>query len=70
MPSQARAALAQIPGNARARLELSKADRNRIYGAVDAGVRPLDVAGRLGFNFSTVWSTIQLRDLRPQDGGS
>ena len=69
MPRQARAALAQISGNARARLELSKADRNRIYGALDAGVRPSDVAGRLGFNFSTVRSTILLRDLRPQDGG-
>jgi hypothetical protein len=47
MPGQARAALAQISGNACARRQLSHADRNRIYGALDAGVRPSDVATRL-----------------------
>ena len=68
MSGQPRSGLAQISGNACARRQLSKADRNRVYGALDAGVMPSDVAGRLGFNFSTVWTTQLRRSIRPPDG--
>ena len=68
MSGQPRAALAQISGNACARRQLSKADRNRIYGALDVGVMPSNVAGRLGFNFSTVRTTQLRRSIRPPDG--
>jgi hypothetical protein len=52
MSGQTRFSLAPILGNTRIGRQLSKTDRNRIYGALDAGARPSDVVTRLNLNFS------------------
>jgi transposase len=68
MLGQRRAALAQISGNTTARRQLSKADRNRIYGALDVGASVQEISTCLGFNYEAVKTTKRRREIRPQDG--
>jgi transposase len=68
MSGQIRVSLAPISSNTRIGCQLSKTDRNRIYGALDAGVRPSDVAARLNLNPNTVRTTKLRRPTRPLDG--